>query len=188
MTSRSRAARALTHHVQNCLALICKLGMSSYRIRWSAASNHVLLGLGELTYSAKRKLRLNNAGLRSILTKAELYMSRTNSHVHACLALPASAQVYLDIGICATAFKPAGERTLGDRTVLPEESVPAGRIVLGKLFADIGGNSTFVQQQLHGMAEPPCALYLKLSRKQNILCCCICNEHSNLAAACLQPA
>eukprot|EP00877_Chromochloris_zofingiensis_P002669 jgi/Chrzof1/12402/Cz06g33060.t1_CYP28 len=40
-------------------------------------------------------------------------------------------KVYLDVGICSSAFKPANERTLGDRSVLPDDAVPAGRIVIG---------------------------------------------------------
>lgn len=41
-------------------------------------------------------------------------------------------QVYFDIGVASSAFKPAGERTLGDKTVLPKDAEPAGRIVLGE--------------------------------------------------------
>lgn len=40
-------------------------------------------------------------------------------------------QVFLDVGIASSAFKAAGERTLGDKTVLPRDAEPAGRIVIG---------------------------------------------------------
>jgi hypothetical protein len=36
------------------------------------------------------------------------------------------------VGVASSAFKPAGERTLGDKTVLPKDAEPAGRIVLGE--------------------------------------------------------
>lgn len=39
--------------------------------------------------------------------------------------------VYLDIAIATRAFKPAEQRTLGDKSVLPDSAAPAGRIVLG---------------------------------------------------------
>eukprot|EP00879_Flechtneria_rotunda_P020250 GHRR01021297.1.p1 GENE.GHRR01021297.1~~GHRR01021297.1.p1 ORF type:complete len:343 (+),score=85.95 GHRR01021297.1:223-1251(+) len=40
-------------------------------------------------------------------------------------------RIYLDIGVASSAFKPAGERTLGDKTVLPGDAEPIGRIVIG---------------------------------------------------------
>lgn len=43
-------------------------------------------------------------------------------------------QIYLDVGVAPTAFKPAGERTLGDKTVLPTDVEPVGRIVIGMLL------------------------------------------------------
>lgn len=43
-----------------------------------------------------------------------------------------ASQVYFDIGVASSAFKPTGERTLGDKTVLPKDAEPAGRIVLGE--------------------------------------------------------
>eukprot|EP00775_Hariotina_reticulata_P012915 gene12915-13042_t len=56
-------------------------------------------------------------------------------------ALPATAvsgpdltvtdRVYFDVGVASSAFKPAAERTLGDRTILPEDAQPTGRIVVG---------------------------------------------------------
>jgi hypothetical protein len=39
--------------------------------------------------------------------------------------------VYLDIGVADTAFKAPGERTLGDRTVIPEPKAALGRIEIG---------------------------------------------------------
>jgi hypothetical protein len=39
--------------------------------------------------------------------------------------------VYFDVGVASSAFKPAAERTLGDRTILPGDAQPVGRIVLG---------------------------------------------------------
>jgi len=41
-------------------------------------------------------------------------------------------KVYLDIGIAPTALRPAEERTLGDKSIIPvEDAAPVGRIVLG---------------------------------------------------------
>lgn len=47
-------------------------------------------------------------------------------------------QIYLDVGVASSAFKPAGQRTLGDKTVLPNDAEPVGRIVIGVLLALAG--------------------------------------------------
>lgn len=41
-------------------------------------------------------------------------------------------QIYLDIGVASSAFKPANDRMLGDKNVLPTDAEPAGRIIIGK--------------------------------------------------------
>eukprot|EP00882_Tetradesmus_deserticola_P021370 GHRQ01023139.1.p1 GENE.GHRQ01023139.1~~GHRQ01023139.1.p1 ORF type:complete len:383 (+),score=69.69 GHRQ01023139.1:148-1296(+) len=41
-------------------------------------------------------------------------------------------QIYFDIGVASSAFKPANDRMLGDKNVLPTNSEPAGRIVIGE--------------------------------------------------------
>lgn len=40
-------------------------------------------------------------------------------------------QVYLELGLAETAFKAAGERTLGDRTIVPTPTSQLGRIEIG---------------------------------------------------------
>ncbi|WIA16894.1 hypothetical protein OEZ86_014082 [Tetradesmus obliquus] len=47
------------------------------------------------------------------------------------LDLTITDRVYFDIGIAASAFKSANDRLLGDKNVLPTETEPAGRIVIG---------------------------------------------------------
>lgn len=42
------------------------------------------------------------------------------------------AQVYLDVALAETALRPADERFLGDKTVIPQDVVPMGRIVIGE--------------------------------------------------------
>lgn len=52
----------------------------------------------------------------------------SNRRLHAlCLGC---AQVYFDVGIAETALKKPGERTIGDKSVIPV-SAPVGRITLG---------------------------------------------------------
>jgi hypothetical protein len=53
--------------------------------------------------------------------------ARSNHHT-----TRAPHQIYLDFGVASSAFKPAGERTLGDKTVLPTDAEPAGRVVIGE--------------------------------------------------------
>lgn len=59
--------------------------------------------------------------------------------------------MFFDIGIAAAAFKPPGERTLGDRTVLPAESEPAGRIVIGVYIPTTSALLLYVCNE-HGVA------------------------------------
>lgn len=60
--------------------------------------------------------------------KAEIYGSGVTDDP----ATTITNLVYLDIGIAPRSFKTAGERTLGDRTVVPlDDAVPVGRIILG---------------------------------------------------------
>lgn len=45
--------------------------------------------------------------------------------------LTVTDRIFFDVGIASSALKPAGERTLGDKTVLPKDAQPVGRIVIG---------------------------------------------------------
>jgi hypothetical protein len=50
-------------------------------------------------------------------------------------------QIYFDIGVASSAFKPANDRMLGDKNVLPTDAEPAGRIVIGEQQAGAQLNS-----------------------------------------------
>lgn len=58
-------------------------------------------------------------------------------------------QIYLDVGVASSAFKPAGERTLGDKSVLPTDAQPVGRIVLGVPEAECSACSSIILNIVH---------------------------------------
>ncbi len=68
--------------------------------------------------------------------------SRSGGHGGACRApvQRCALQVYLDIAVAPRSYKTAGERTLGDKSIIPlDDAAPLGRIVLGAALAGVAG-------------------------------------------------
>jgi hypothetical protein len=66
---------------------------------------------------------------------------RTRSAINGHIPTYVCVQIYFDIGVASSAFKPANDRMLGDKNVLPTDAEPAGRIVIGKQHPEALGES-----------------------------------------------
>jgi hypothetical protein len=83
-------------------------------------------------------------------------------------------QIYFDIGVASSAFKPANDRMLGDKNVLPTDAEPAGRIVIGE------------KQEAAQMNSSSCSFMSSVLEQQ---WCMVCNDCKGSATfAVLSPA
>ncbi|KAF6264781.1 cyclophilin-like domain-containing protein [Scenedesmus sp. NREL 46B-D3] len=103
---------------------------------WPAQQAASLIEL-ELCSSSRRRM------LASAAVLAGLAATSSSSPAGAAeeLDLTITDRIYLDIGVASSAFKPANDRMLGDKNVLPTDAEPAGRIIIG-LYGKLAPVST----------------------------------------------